>query len=171
MQKICIVGGSGSGKSTLARELGRLTGLPVVHLDQYYWSDGWQAAALDAEWRATHRGLIQGDRWIVDGCYTSTLAERMFRVLKRVATTYGRVRPDLAAGCPERLDWAFLRYVWRFRDVHRPRVMRTLEQWQGQRRIVTLQSPRQIRDWLTIVGQPAPQPREHWHATGERLEA
>lgn len=188
MQKICIVGGSGSGKSTLARELGRLTGLPVVHLDQHYWSDGWQAPALDEAWRATHRGLIQGDRWIVDGCYTSTLAERidacdtvihldlprwrcMFRVLKRTAMSHGQVRADLAEGCPERFDSEFLHYVWNFGETYRPRIMRALEGWRGRRRIVTLRSPRQVRRWLASIEDPVAEAPGRWHPAGEEANA
>lgn len=35
-------------------------------------------------------------------------------VLRRVWTTHGRVRPDMGAGCPERFDLSFLRWVWDF---------------------------------------------------------
>ena len=43
MERIMIIGCGGSGKSTLARALGEKTGLPVVHLDQIWWSPGnWQ---------------------------------------------------------------------------------------------------------------------------------
>ena len=38
----------------------------------------------------------------------------------RIATTYGRVRPDLAPGCPEQIDWEFLRFVWDFPAKSRP---------------------------------------------------
>ena len=43
MERVMIIGCGGAGKSTLARQLGEKTGLPVVHLDQIYWSPGnWQ---------------------------------------------------------------------------------------------------------------------------------
>src|SRR5207244_1610383 len=41
MNHVAIVGSGGAGKSTFARELGRLTGLPVYHLDCYMWKPGW----------------------------------------------------------------------------------------------------------------------------------
>jgi len=33
VQRVAIIGSGGAGKSQLARELGRITGLPVIHLD------------------------------------------------------------------------------------------------------------------------------------------
>jgi adenylate kinase family enzyme len=188
MQKICIVGGSGSGKSTLARELGRVIGLPVIHLDQHYWSKGWQARSLDEEWRAIHRRLIEGDRWIVDGCYSSTLAERIeacdtiihldlarwrcvFRVLKRTATSHGQVRPDLAEGCPERFDSEFLHYVWSFNETHRPRILRAVESWRGRRNVITLRSPRQVRRWLASIEHPVSETSGQWRTAGENAGA
>jgi adenylate kinase family enzyme len=33
VERVAILGTAGAGKSSLARELGRRTGLPVVHLD------------------------------------------------------------------------------------------------------------------------------------------
>lgn len=168
MRRICIIGGSGGGKSTLACRLGMATGLPVIHLDQHYWSDGWQAPVLDEAWRATHGTLISGDRWIIDGSFLSTLDERiracdtivhvdlprwrcLLRVLKRTFMAYGQVRPDLAPGCPERFDRKFLGYVWRFHETHRPRILRALDDWAGRRDIVTLRSDRDMRQWLEAV--------------------
>ena len=37
--RIIVLGCSGSGKSTLARELHRLTGLPLIHLDNVWWKE------------------------------------------------------------------------------------------------------------------------------------
>ena len=40
MERVMIIGCGGAGKSTLARKLGEKTGLPIVHLDQIWWSPG-----------------------------------------------------------------------------------------------------------------------------------
>jgi hypothetical protein len=39
-----------------------------------------------------------------------------------VVTTYGRVRPDLGEGCPEKVDLEFFRWVWNYHARSRPRV-------------------------------------------------
>ncbi len=41
MKKIVIIGSAGAGKSTLARELGKILGIEVVHLDLYFWRSDW----------------------------------------------------------------------------------------------------------------------------------
>lgn len=85
-----------------------------------------------------------GERWIIDGNYGSTLAPRLaradlvlwldlptllclWRVARRALGGLGRVRADMAPGCPERLDPEFLVYVARFRADGRPRVVAALE--------------------------------------------
>ena len=95
------------------------------------------------EWRARVAELIARERWIIEGNYAGSLDLRLpradtvvwfdyptsrclRRVLWRVATTYGEVRSDMGAGCPERLDWEFLRYVWRFNRIERPKTVAAL---------------------------------------------
>ena len=34
MRRVLVIGSGGSGKSTVSTRLGRMLGLPVVHLDQ-----------------------------------------------------------------------------------------------------------------------------------------
>jgi len=41
-RRILVLGCGGAGKSTLAVELGRVAGLPVVHLDRLFWLPGWE---------------------------------------------------------------------------------------------------------------------------------
>ena len=130
-QRILIIGCPGSGKSTLARRLGMKTGLPVVHLDALYWLPGWIERSKE-DFDARLQSELEKPRWIIDGNFTRTLSMRLERcdaviwldydrlscltdVLKRVLTHLGLVRPDMGAGCPERFNAEFLRYVWAFR--------------------------------------------------------
>ncbi|HEY1299897.1 MAG TPA: hypothetical protein VGF07_05340 [Stellaceae bacterium] len=55
------------------------------------------------------------------------------RVLRRQLGSFGRIRADMAPGCPERLDPALLRYIWRYRCDHRPRHLAALEEFSGRR--------------------------------------
>nr|WP_231913676.1 hypothetical protein [Corynebacterium ulcerans] len=36
---------------------------------------------------------------------------RLWRVVRRLACYYGTTRPDMAAGCPEKIDFTFLTWV------------------------------------------------------------
>lgn len=162
MERVLILGCAGAGKSTLARALSRRSGLPLVHLDRHYWRAGWREPAKD-EWLKQVAALAAEPRWIMDGNYGDTIALRLARadtlifldqprwrclwgVLSRTARWHGRIRDDMAAGCPERIDWPFLRYVWRYRRSHRPRVLAMLVSFEGER--VHLRSRRAIRRYI-----------------------
>lgn len=142
MQRIAILGCSGSGKSTLARQLGVALNLPIVHLDQHYFSPGWVEPNQD-DWRATVATLCAQDQWVMDGNYSKTHDIRLsraeliifldfptrlclWRVLKRFWTYRGKVRPDSAPDCPEKLDLQFLNYVLTFRHQRAPKIRDTL---------------------------------------------
>ncbi len=134
MKRVMVIGGPGSGKSTLAKRLHVLTGLPLFHLDQLYWQPGWLAPPKD-EWRQRLTALAAQDEWIMDGGYDSTFDLRMARagtilwldlprricftrVLRRMVVHFGRVRSDVAPGCREGFDFAFLKWAWTFRKAH-----------------------------------------------------
>jgi adenylate kinase family enzyme len=136
LRRIAVLGVPGAGKSTLATALGRALDIPVFHLDALYWKPGWIAADWD-EFRARHAELLELDRWIIDGNYsTGGLRERLaradavafvsvprrvavWRVARRSLRHRGRTRPDMGAGNPERLSLGFLRWVWNW-DRHHP---------------------------------------------------
>ena len=147
MERVLVVGSPGAGKSTFARRLAERTGLPLVHLDQHYWQPGWTEPGKE-EWRGKVRQLAEQPRWIMDGDYGSTLDMRLSRadtvffldfprwlclsrVLKRIATSYGRVRPDLAAGCPEQFDFSFLKFVCNYPRDRRPALIERLAYYEG----------------------------------------
>lgn len=54
----------------------------------------------------------------------------MWQLSKRVASTYGQVRSDMAVGCPEQLpDWEFLHYIWTFERHQTPRIIDAIDRF------------------------------------------
>jgi adenylate kinase family enzyme len=162
MQRVMVVGSPGAGKSTLSRRLAALTGLPLKHLDAEYWLPGWTEPD-PADWRAKQADLVNGDRWIIDGNYGSSLAVRiaradtvvhldyctavcLWRALKRIVTTFGRVRADSAEGCPEQFDPAFIAYIALFRWRKRAKIMASLDGFEGT--TIRFTRPPQAERWL-----------------------
>ena len=76
MERILIIGCSGSGKSTLARALGKKLQLPVIHLDQLWWREGWENVTKEEFDQALEQELAKS-RWIIDGNYSRTMEHRL----------------------------------------------------------------------------------------------
>ncbi len=167
MERVLILGCCGAGKSTLARKLQQPMNLDIIHLDQHYWLANWEKPDRDT-WNKKVTALAQQDRWIMDGNYGGSLDIRlqyadqviyldrstwtcMFRVIKRIARYYGRTRPDMPAGCPERLDWNFLHYVLVFNLVRAPKIKRKLEQLRADQSVYILKNERQIRQFIEAL--------------------
>jgi len=163
MERIMIIGCGGAGKSTLARQLGEKTGLPVVHLDKLFWHPGWVESTREEIDEKILREL-QKERWIIDGNYMRTIPQRMeccdtviyldfnrfvclFGVLKRLVTNIGKVRPDMPEGCPERVDWEFLVWIWNFNKTKRERIYRFLNEAEDVETIV-LKNRRAVKRFL-----------------------
>lgn len=70
MRRISVIGSSASGKTTLARALEDRLGLPRLELDSVYHQPGWQPKP-DEDFRAEVAAFAAGDRWVIDGNYTS----------------------------------------------------------------------------------------------------
>ena len=145
MKRIIIIGCPGSGKSTLARELGEKLDLTVVHLDRLWWTKGWENVSRE-EFDERLNNALKLDSWIIDGNYSRTMDARLEKcdtiiwldysrwaclrgMFQRVVLNHGKVRPDMAEGCPERFDWEFFKYIWNFnrnnRVLNRTRIAKT----------------------------------------------
>lgn len=167
MRKVLVIGSGGAGKSTFARRLGKLLEIDVVHLDALYWNPGWIETARD-EWRKTLREILSRDCWIIDGNYSNTLDMRLeacdtvifldiartvclWRVVKRFLMYRHRRRPDMAAGCSEKLNLEFLRWVWNYQNRARPKVLEKLAKHSQSKRIIRLHSSAEAETFLESV--------------------
>lgn len=167
MQRVIIIGSGGAGKSTLARQLGAMLGIEVIHLDALYWQPGW-AETPKSEWQETVQTLVQQDTWIMDGNFGGTMELRLaaadtvifldfprllclWRVWKRRWQYAGKTRPDMRQGCPERLNWEFLQWIWTYPTRRRPVVLKRLSQLAPNQTVMILRSPAQVRQFLSEV--------------------
>ena len=164
MRRVIIIGQPGSGKSTLARALGARTYLPIHHMDHIHWKAGWRERAAAEKVRMVE-DIVARDAWILEGNNTATAAlrlarcdtviwldlpilPRLARVTKRSLRYLGRSRPDLPEGCPEQLDPAFFRYIWRTRDTGRAKLRAVFEAAPGHVTRLRLTSAATVRAFL-----------------------
>ncbi len=158
MRRILVMGPPGSGKSTLARQIGEQQGLPVFHLDQAFWQPGWTQTPADC-FRSEVERIAGLPAWVIDGNYIDTIGPRfaaadlvihldvpswlaMLRLLRRIVSSYGRVRADAAPGCAERFDLAFLRFAWSWNRVRRARGLALVESFPGCKLVLRTRAER-----------------------------
>lgn len=159
-----IIGCGGSGKSTLARQLGEKTGLPVVHLDQIFWSPGnWQHLEKE-EFDRLLQIEMEKPRWILDGNFNRTMPLRLEKCdtviwldfsrftcirgwLKRVITHWGKTRQDMGPNCNEWLDPDFFKWLWNFNRNYREKYRAMLAE-QKDKEIRIFKNRRQVRKFL-----------------------
>jgi len=169
MQRVLVMGSSGSGKSTFARRLSAIAGLPFVSLDGLFWKPGWVASDT-AEFGARVAEIARRPKWVMDGNYTRHGAGELRRqlsdtviwfdlprhscmlgLMKRIAGSYGRVRPEMAEGCPERLDFEFFRYVWSYRRQQRPNLLDYFQGLRADQALVCFTERVQANDYLKTI--------------------
>ncbi len=165
MYRINIIGPSGSGKSTLAREIGLKLGIPVIHLDTLFFKPNWEPVPKEEFLKHIEKIITLEENWIIEGNYSDTWETRFppsnciifldyprhiyfFRALKRLTQYYGKTRPDSAAGCPERLDFEFLKFVWDF-PKRRSELLRKLNEEKTPVHI--FKSPKETTDFLKNI--------------------
>lgn len=162
-----VIGCSGAGKTTFAQALAGRSNLPLIHLDKEYWRPGWTMPPR-AEWRARVAKLVARPDWIIEGNFDGSLDLRLpradtvvwfdlprrvclRRVAKRVMMNYGRERPDMGSGCPDKIDLAFLKWIWNFNHAERPRIQAMLDRHGAHLKPAIFRHDQDARTFLASV--------------------
>ncbi|MDA8747092.1 hypothetical protein N9M66_02655 [Litoreibacter sp.] len=158
-RRILVIGSSAGGKSTLSRKIAAQFDLPYVSLDHdVRWLPGWTVRDRTEQRRLTEQ-FVMTEAWVMDGTTVSSFDLRgpradlviwmrphrlraMWQLTKRVWGSYGKVRVDMAEGCPEQLpDREFLNWIWTFEKKQSPRIIEALDRFAADVPVVTLRKP------------------------------
>jgi hypothetical protein len=171
-RRVLVDGMMGAGKSTFADALAARTGLPVLHLDLYYWKPGWVRPS-DGEWRELQRTLLASEAWIIDGNYNETLPLRLERADTVIfldtpwwlcawrAFVRGIRKPggDLPVGCEDsrirrlRDEWGGVGRIWRNRRLEPECARSEFLRPESHATVHVLRSPRAARELLDAIGR------------------
>lgn len=168
MQRILVLGAGGAGKTVLARRLGGILGLRVIHLDRLRYDAGWNLVPDDA-FHTAQRELTGQTAWILDGNYLASLPIRAAAAdtiilldphplvcLAGIAARRWRYRGGQHDdGVFDRISAEVVRYVWRYRRPHRPRVLACIAAHGGRAELLHLTSRRQADTLLARLTRQA----------------
>ncbi|MBB4233559.1 adenylate kinase family enzyme [Rhizobium esperanzae] len=177
--RILVIGCPGSGKSTLAKRLSRALDLRYFSMDgDFYWLPGWRKRPRDEIDRLIAEAVAE-ERWIMDGTGLNSFHIRLPRAdaviwlrpsryaclhgaVSRAFRYFRRNRPELPAGCPERLSPDLLVYIWNFERDAVPLIDSALRDYVAGsadrgpgKPILQLKSRRQMRELLDLLRAPA----------------
>lgn len=164
LMKIAIIGSAGSGKSTLARRIGEKLKLPVFHMDTLFWKPGWEAVSTE-ELTENHDQILKNPSWVIDGNYHKVWGKRMeaadliifldlpratclYRAIKRFFQYRKKARPDMTVGCEEKLDWEFIRYIWKYPKTKRYYAIQVIELYKNRKSTIILHNKEEIDNFL-----------------------
>lgn len=160
MKKIAIIGAPGSGKSTVALRVSEILDLPLIHLDCHYLGPGWKATA--AEFKVIHDQFVAQPTWIIEGCFSKTIPNRiaaadavvylvvprttnLWRIIKRFLT---RKQIGALLEYSPRLNWKFLTRTWNWQKRHEPMIMKLLQQYAGSKQTFVIKTPHDLERFL-----------------------
>ena len=154
---IVVIGCAGNGKSTLSSELSTRLGMPHISCDRdIFWMPGWKLRPRP-QILERMKAYAAEDCWIIDGNSPATLPVRLeradaviwlrfprwvslFSVVMRWLRYRGTVRPEMAEGCPEKIDAKFLSYIWNFEAKESPEILQHLQAARPDLPVIVLRS-------------------------------
>ncbi|CAN5457189.1 DNA topology modulation protein [soil metagenome] len=167
-KKIMIIGNCGTGKSTLARQLSLILKLPIIHLDKLKFKPNWEEIDNDSFNLKVAKEMSSMSEWIIDGNYSSSFENRSkaadtiillkiplilsyIRILKRRFMYHNKVRPDVAEGCRENLNWEMIRWIWNYIKRAAGKTADLLEKNKNNKNIIVLDSSKKVKKFLGSI--------------------
>ena len=140
MKKIIVVGCPGSGKSVFSVSLHNKTKIPLYHLDMLFWNSD-KTTVEKTVFLERLSSALQGESWIIDGNYASTMEMRLSMCdtvffldypldvcLAGISERRGKKRCDMPWIETEE-DADFVNFVKSFREKMRPVITELLEKY------------------------------------------
>ena len=160
MKKIIVIGCPGSGKSHFSRELNKITGIPLYHLDMMYWNAD-KTTVERSVFLERLTDALDRDEWIVDGNYTSTMELRMNMCdtvflldypvevcLEGIAMRRGKPRPDMPwIELEEEVE--FTEFIRKFDEQELPLAMALIEKYKDTKEIIVFKSREEANSFLS----------------------
>jgi adenylate kinase family enzyme len=168
VKRIMVIGiSAGVGKSTFARQLGEALDINVYYLDALYWKPNWVEASLK-EFSFAQQGIVNQSQWIIEGNYMNTFEIRteradtiiylelplyicLYRVVKRWIKNFGKTRLDMGEGCKEKIDWEFIKFIYKTYYPRKSKMAKQLQALQAldaKKVIIMLKSKQAINSYL-----------------------
>jgi adenylate kinase family enzyme len=149
LRRIVIFGRGAAGKSTLARQLGDLTGVPVIELDKLFWQSA-LAPTPRAEWIALQEQLTRKDSWILDGDLGphDVVEVRLRGADTVILLDFGLVRCVWRALRRGRERADFWRWVLTYRRDSAPHLKAMISQHAPDATVHILRSPDAVKQFL-----------------------
>lgn len=161
MKKIIVIGCPESGKSTFSKALAQKTGIPLFHLDLLYWNAD-KTTVTKEVFMDRLNGVLNKDRWIIDGNYGSTLERRLNACdtvffldyplevcLDGIRSRKGKPRSDTPwIETSDEMDEEFLHFIENYDRQSKPKILHLLEQYSGKD-IVIFKNRKESEDYLS----------------------
>jgi len=161
MKRILIIGSGGAGKSTLSLKISEITGIPVIHLDSYFWKPDWGKTPTE-EWRKIVEKLSDRENWIMDGNYGGTMEMRfekadtiIFMDIHRITCLYRAAirrftqkRVDLIKDCREVMDWEFIKWIWNYPKHRKPEIISRLKELQKTKEVIIIKNKKEREQFI-----------------------
>lgn len=166
MSKIIIIGNGGTGKSTLGEYLSKQKNIPVYHLDQLSWGEGWKRVP-EAIFIERLQDILSTESWIIEGwAFHSTMRLRFLQAdtilylnypiwfayygaTKRYFTYYFRQNPyDPPNSLRRKVLWRTYKAMWMVYKRYVPDVITLIDEFRGSKNIYIFNSRRELKTFL-----------------------